>query len=222
MAKILLVEDDKELCTIIEKWFLAERHTIEIVHDGEDAIYRMLGGFYDLVILDLTIPKIDGIEVCRRYRSAKGISPIIMLTGRNLIVEKTVGFEAGADDYLTKPFSVKELSLRVGALLRRPPDYTDMVLRAGRLTLDTAKHTVHLDGKQLNLPPTDYSLLEFLMRNANKVFSSEQLIDRVWHTDKSPGDNAVRSAIKRLRQAIKDDEGLIIENIKKIGYRLNA
>ncbi|MBI5171880.1 MAG: response regulator transcription factor [Candidatus Melainabacteria bacterium] len=222
MAKILLVEDDKELCSIVEKWFLTERHTIEVVHDGEDAIYRMLGTFYDLIILDLSIPKLDGIEVCRRYRSARGTSPIIMLTGRNLIVEKTVGFEAGADDYLTKPFSVKELSLRVGALLRRPRDYSDGVITVGKLTLDTSKHMVHLEGRQLNLPPTDYCLLEFLMRNANKVFSSDQLIDRVWHTDKTPGDNAVRSAIKRLRQAIDDEDGLIIENIKKIGYRLNS
>jgi DNA-binding response OmpR family regulator len=222
VPKILLVEDDKELCPVIEKWLRSEKHIVETVHDGEEALDRMLGAFYDLIILDLSIPKIDGIEVCKRFRNQKGKTPIIMLTGRNLLAEKIVGFDAGADDYLTKPFSVKELSLRVEAVLRRPPDYFDGLVSVGNLKLDKARHSVLLNDRPLDLQFTDYHLLEFLMRHPNTVFTSEQLIDRVWHTDKSPGDNAVRSAIKRLRQAIGDPDGLLIENIRKVGYRLNA
>lgn len=222
MAKILLVEDDLEMQAVIERWLVSCNHTVEICDNGEDALNYMLGAYFDLIVLDLSLPKLDGIEVCKRYRDSRGASPIIMLTGRNLIADKVKGLDLGADDYVTKPFSVKELSSRITAILRRPRDQYQQVIAAGKFSLDSRKHTILMDEKPITLNPTDYNLIQFFIRHPNTIFSCDELIDKVWHTGAEPGNDAVRSAIKRIRQAINDTDGLIIENVKKVGYRLNT
>lgn len=222
MAKILVVDDDQSLCLLVQQTLIGEHHTVEVAFDGQSANDRLLGSFYDLVILDLCMPLVDGVEVCRLYRKNGGKAPVLMLTGRSHIDEKVTGFNIGADDYVTKPFSLKELILRVGALLRRPPLSVDEQIRIGRLLLNLARRTVYLDDLELSLAPVDYKLLEFFMRNPDRVYSVDELIERVWHTDKEPGDYAVRSSVKRLRKAIEDPEGAVLANVKLLGYRLNS
>ena len=144
-----------------------------------------------------------------------------MLTGKSLVVEKEIGLDSGADDYVTKPFSVKELAARVRAILRRPQGYKSDVIVNGPLELNLASHQITRNQVALDLLPVDFALLEFFMRHAGEVFSTEALISRVWHTDKSPTDNAVRSSIKRIRQAIDDEEQpSLIETVNRVGYKL--
>ena len=221
MAKILLVEDDQELAGTIAKWFTLERHVIETALDGLDGMDRVMGGSYDIIILDWQLPFVDGIEICKKYRATNGTTPIIMLTGKSLVVEKEIGLDSGADDYVTKPFSVKELAARVRAILRRPQGYKSDVIVNGPLELNLASHQITRNQVALDLLPVDFALLEFFMRHAGEVFSTEALISRVWHTDKSPTDNAVRSSIKRIRQAIDDEEQpSLIETVNRVGYKL--
>ena len=223
MAKILLVEDDQDIADTVAASLTANLYTVEVANDGQAGWERLRLGEYDLIILDINLPYIGGIEICRRFRSGGGITPILMLTARGAISEKELGFDAGADDYLTKPFNIRELSARVKALLRRPPSIQSSVISARSITLDSKNHTVTNAGKPVELSPIDFAVLEFLMRRTEEVFTVDVLITRVWNTDKEVGPDAVRSSIKRLRQALDTDpENSIIENIHKIGYRLRS
>jgi DNA-binding response OmpR family regulator len=178
-------------------------------------------GSFDVIVLDWMLPSLDGIEICRRYRAARGVTPIIMLTGKSMVSEKELGLDNGADDYLTKPFSVRELSARVRALIRRPQDPHSDVITNGPIILETAARKITREGSPVELLPVDFAVLEFFMRNAGEVFSTEALIERIWHSDSRPTDNAVRSSIKRIRQAI-DSNGAdsLIETVNRVGYRL--
>lgn len=222
MAKILVVDDDQALCLLVQRALICEHHTAEVAFDGQAAIDRLLGTFYDLVVLDLSLPVINGIEVCKLYRKNGGKAPVLMLTGRSHIEEKTAAYNTGVDDYVTKPFSMQELLLRVRALLRRPPASADEEIRIGRLLLNLTRRAIKLDDCQLDLSPTDYNLLEFFMRNPNRIYSANELIERVWNKENETSDYAVRSSIKRLRKSIEDPDGKILENIKLMGYRLNS
>lgn len=221
MPKILIVEDDKQLAQSVAKWFQMESHLVETVNDGQQGLDRVLAGHYDVVILDIDLPGLSGLEILTQYRSQRGTMPIIMLTGKNSTAEKEQGLDAGADDYVTKPFSVKELAARVRAVLRRPAIMQSSVVQLGNLTLDQKARKICKGSEQLNLNTIDFSLLEFLMRHPGKFFSAEALIERVWQTDEPPGTDAVRSSIKRIRQAIDaDGEDSLIESIKRVGYRI--
>jgi len=223
MPKILLVEDDRELADTVARYLSIERNTVEVVHDGREGLERVLGCEYDVIILDIELPNVDGVEICRQFRARGGQTPMIMLTGRALIVEKELGLDAGADDYLTKPFSVRELSARLRALTRRPHVLKSNKIKVGKLTLDPAAHQISKDSKPLDLLPVDYALLEFLMRHPNQLFSADVLIEKVWHTDKMASSVAVRGAISRVRKAIDDEEEeSMIETVSKVGYRLRS
>lgn len=220
MAKILLIEDDAELSSTVAKWLTLERHTVDVANDGNDGLDRVLGSTYDIIVSDVTLPGVDGFEICRQFRDSGGHTPVIMLTGKNHIQDKETGFDAGADDYLTKPFSVRELGARIRALLRRPEVFRGGIT-VGPLALDLASHQILKDGEPLDLLPVDYALLEFLMRHAGETFSTDTLITRVWSTDKFPTVEAVRSAIKRIRKLIDNDgQESLIETVNKVGYRL--
>ena len=220
MAKILLIEDDPELSATVAKWLTLERHTVDVANDGNDGLDRVLGASYDIIVSDVTLPGVDGFEICRQFRSQGGHTPVIMLTGKNHIQDKETGFDAGADDYLTKPFSVRELGARIRALLRRPEVFRSDIA-VGPLALDLASHQILKNGVPLDLLPVDYALLEFLMRHPGETFSTDTLITRVWSTDKFPTVEAVRSAVKRIRKLIDTDgEESLIETVNKVGYRL--
>jgi len=223
MAKILLIDDDIDLATVISAWLTSESHSVEMVHAGHEALERLRLCQYDLVLLDWQLPEISGLEILRSYRNEKGLTPVIMLTGNKSIDDKASGLDVGADDYLTKPFHMMELSARIRAVLRRTTGSPSNVLRVGGLVLDPSKHKVLKDAVEVTLLPREFALLEFLMRHPDTVFSSESLLQRVWHSDSEATVEAIRTCIKRLRQKIdQDDDNSVIQTVARIGYKLKA
>lgn len=225
MTKILLVEDDKDLTVVIDEWLQAQNFTLDIAHDGREGYEYLRSGHYDVVILDWDLPGLSGVDICRKYRAANGTTPILMLTGKGQIVDKEKGLDSGADDYLTKPFSMRELSARLRALARRPAAIVSDVLRVGDLELDPVRHILLKAGKDVHLLPKDFALLEFLMRHPGDVFSSESLLQRVWNLDTEATTEAVRTSVKRIRQVIDagaDENTSMIENVRRVGYRLKS
>jgi|688.fasta_scaffold417072_1 DNA-binding response OmpR family regulator len=222
MAKILLVDDDVELTSTVSHSLRVERHNLEIAHDGADGLELMLLSSYDLIILDWLLPGLSGIEVCQAYRNKGGKSPIIMLTGRGNEQDKVQGLITGADDYLVKPFSMRELIARITALLRRPNSFAPQVLKVADIEMDLGSHQVTKGGRLLELRPIDFALLEFFMRHTNEVFSTDFILRRVWSTDDAGSSDALRTALKRLRKQIDGDdaESSMIENIPRVGYRM--
>jgi DNA-binding response OmpR family regulator len=225
MAKILFVEDDVNLAEMVVEWLTFEHHNVEVVHNGRAGMDRIRLAKYDLVILDRNLPEVDGVEICRAHRSDGGTTPIIMLTGMNAITDKETGLDTGADDYLTKPFSVKELSARIRALMRRSSRATNNILKIRNISLDPTKHIAFKDGVEVHLLPREFALLEFFMRHPGEVFSSEALLQRIWQTDSEASPDAVRTCLKRLRRKIDDSENeetSIIQTVPRVGYRMRT
>ncbi len=221
MAKILYVEDDAELQYSVALLLRAERHTVEAVEFGQEALDRLANAQFDLIILDINLADVDGKTVCSTYRRGGGKTPVLMLTGKVEIIDRTTGLDSGADDYLTKPFDNRELLARVRALMRRPIETAlSNTLRHGCIELDTITRKVSRNGIEVYMQPRDFELLELLMRHPTQTFSNDALLDRVWHVDNEVSFNALRSSIKRIRQKIGDTNGDIIENIPKVGYRM--
>ena len=223
MAKVLIVEDDVSLGKMIRDWLLMEHHKVEIVTDGAEAQNMLKVYEYDILILDWELPHVSGIEILKDFRGRGGTTPVLVLTGKGEIDDKETGFDAGADDYLTKPFHGKELTARLRALLRRPEGYVGDLLKFAHLTLDQQNFQVMKNGEEIRLLPKEFALLEFLMRNPNRVFAAEALLNRVWVTESEATVDALTTCIKRLRKKI-DVEGQpsIIRTIHGVGYRLEA
>ena len=223
MAKLLLVEDDTDLSGRVNMWLSSQQHAVECVFDGVEASERLKFYQYELVILDWNIPQKTGIEVCQEYRSRGGNTPILMLTGKSSINEKEMGLDAGADDYLTKPFHLKELSARIRALLRRPVAYAGTTLKVGTLELNPSSHQVTSDGREINLLPKEYAVLEFLLRHPNEVFSPDALLNRVWNSESDASSDTVYTYIKTLRKKISPDApSSIIKTVHGVGYKLES
>lgn len=222
MAKILIVEDDRDLGAMVVDWLTFEHHNVEIVHNGQEGLERLQISEYDAVILDWELPGLHGIDVVRQYRGGGGITPIIMLTGKGTIGDKEAGLDSGADDYLTKPFNMKELSARLRAVLRRPAGVASNILKVRDIEMDPGKYLVKKAGVEITLLPKEFSLLEFFMRHPNQVFSSEALIQRVWNSDSEATGDAIRTCLKRLRKKLGDDNDKepIIQTVHGVGYRL--
>jgi two-component system OmpR family response regulator len=221
MAKILLVEDDVDLTVMIVEWLSFEHHSVEVVHNGREGMERLRLCHYDAVILDWSLPEMTGLEICRQYRQESGVAPVIMLTGKNSISDKENGLDSGADDYLTKPFNMKELSARIRAVLRRASNSPTNILTVGELTIDPTKYKLTKNGKEIQLLPREFALLEFLMRHPDEVFSGDALLQRVWHSESDATSDAIRTCIKRLRQKIDgDSDDSVIQTISRVGYKL--
>ncbi|MCA0314814.1 MAG: response regulator transcription factor [Candidatus Melainabacteria bacterium] len=222
MSKILLVDDDTELTSVLGEWLEGEGYIVEASDCGEDALSRLAHYEYDLVVMDVGLPDMDGYKVCSTYRSRGGALPVIMLTGRGQISDKTQGFESGADDYLTKPFHPVELGARLRALLRRPRQMMSDVLSAGHISIDGNSRRVLKSGAEIKLLPQEFNLLLFFMRNPNKVFSSEEILDKVWSNEKDTAADTVRVHINKLRKKI-DEEGKnsILRTVHGSGYILD-
>ena len=226
MAKILLVEDDQDLSMMVKAGLEGERHVVDCAFDGEEAMHLLQSEEYDLVVLDWQLPKLSGIDVLKKLRLMSKPVSVIMLTGKSGIDHKEEGMDTGADDYLTKPFDMRELQARLRALLRRPgcaAGAAGNTLIAGDLELDPVKYRLTRGGKDIHLTPKDFALLEFFLRNPEHVFSVQTILSRVWSYDSDASPEGLRAAIRRIRKAVDisdDPNESIIENVARVGYRL--
>lgn len=225
MPKILLVEDDKDLTFLIDEWLRSEHFTLDICHDGKEGYEYVRQGQYDLMIIDWDLPGMSGVDICRKYRLSEGKTPILMLTGKSRIDDKEQGLDSGADDYLSKPFHMRELSARLRALSRRPVENVGKVIKIGIIEMDLSGHKVYKNGTVVHLTPKEFALLEWLASHPGEMFSIEGLLQRVWPLEKESTSIAVRTAVCRIREKLddSDDESKsIIEGVRKVGYRLRV
>lgn len=223
MAKILLVEDDRDLCCMISDALGAQTHTVEMVHTGTEGRERLLCFQYDAVILDWELPGVSGVDVLKEARNRGNTTPVLMLTGKSATNEKELGLDSGADDYLTKPFAMREFQARIRAILRRPLGYSGTLLTSGDLSLDPVLHKLTRNGQEIKLLPKELSLLEFFMRHKGQVFSAEAVLNRVWSSESEASPESFRTCLKRLRQKIdRDGEQSVIEYVHGLGYRMNT
>ena len=202
MAKILVAEDDQAVADTLIDVLTLQRHTIEHVVDGQEALSRLKIYDYDAAILDWSLPSLDGPDICSLYRQSGGTIPILILTAKSAVSAKASGLDAGADDYLTKPFDIEELNARVRALLRRSPRLSDKELTANGLRLNLNQKRVFRDAEEIILVPKEYAVLEFLLRHKGQTFSPEELLNRVWSAESDSTVDAVRQCVKRLRNKI--------------------
>jgi DNA-binding response OmpR family regulator len=223
MPKVLIVDDDEDLRMVIADGLKHQKFLSEEVANGTEAKERLEASTYDLIILDWNLPDTPGIDVCRWFRSRGGSTPILMLTGRGVIGDKLTGFDAGADDYLTKPFEMRELIARLNALMRRGGMVAPTrALTLGALALDPPSHCATLDGKDIQLTPKEFDILEFFMRHPGHVFSAETILDRLWQNSTEVSPDIVRVYIKRLREKLdKHGRGSLIKNVHSVGYKLS-
>lgn len=224
MAKILFVEDDKDLTEMVNDWLSADGYSVEIVHDGTEGWEVLRNGKFDLIILDWHLPGgLSGPEICRKYRDTDGKAPVIMLTGRTEITEKEQGFDAGVDDYLTKPFNLKELSARLRALLRRPPNKLSNIIANGDIEINLVKRVVTKSGAKVQMQAREFDLLEYFMLRPDEDLSTDVLIKRISKPGFEATAESLLETITALRKKLDDsqDQSLsIITTIPKVGYSL--
>lgn len=221
--RILLVEDDSRVASFIRRGLKEENYAVDLAPDGEQALFLAQSEPYDLVVLDLLLPKRDGLEVLRYLRSKRVTVPILVLTAKDGLEDKVAGLDAGADDYLTKPFGFEELLARVRALLRRRGDMVPTVLRIADLEMDTLRRQVTRRGKEIVLTNREYALLEFLLRHPNQVVTRSSLAQHVWEHDFDTFSNVIDVHIARLRRKIDDGfSPQLLRTIRSIGYKLEV
>lgn len=223
-VRILVVDDEIDLANAIATSLRREGYAVDVANDGQGALDRLMINPYDLVTLDLTLPDIDGREVCRLIRSDDRFDPttrVLMVTARDAVEERVAGLDDGADDYLVKPFALPELSARVRTLLRRETSGSDAVLALGALSLDTAQHKVEWDGSEISLTTKEFALLRYFLQHAGDVLSQERLLEHVWDEAMDPFTNTVRVTVGTLRRKLTAASGeQHIETVIGAGYRL--
>jgi len=217
--RVLVAEDDQRLARILKRGLEADGHVVDVVHDGDAAFLHGLDDTYEVLVLDVMMPGIDGFEVVRRLRDRRVGTPAMMLTARGELDDRVRGLDSGADDYLVKPFAFEELSARLRALGRRST-VQQPTLAAGAVELDALKHEVRVRGERVELSPTEYRLLEVLTRNAGRALSRPVLLSRVWGYDDEPESNAVDLYIHYLRRKLGG--AVTISTVRGVGYRLDA
>lgn len=222
--KILLIEDDIRISEAIAEALRDRRYVVEIARDGELGLTFAETDTFDLIILDLMLPKLDGISVCRQLRNAGNKTPILMLTARDTSSDKVLGLDVGADDYVVKPFDLPELLARIRALLRRQTVTFSPILEWENLKLNPNECQVMYEEKTLNVTPKEYALLELFLRNGSRVLSRSVILERVWAFEDMPGEETVKVHLRSLRQKLKaaGAPANFIENVYGLGYRLNA
>ena len=219
--RILLIEDEKSVAAFIKKGLEEELYTVDVARDGEEGLLNALSIPYDAIVLDVVLPLVNGVEVCKRIRQ-KGIqTPVMMLTARDSVTDKVSGLDSGADDYLTKPFIFEEFLARIRALLRRKGNEI-AELQCRELRIDILSHKAYIAAHELTLRPKEFAILEYLVRNKGRVLSRTQILENVWGYNYDPTTNIVDVHIKSLREkihAVSDEE--YIRTIRGVGYSID-
>ena len=220
--KILIVEDEKTLCETIGKHLTAAGYTVDLCFEGDDALFYIEGTEYDAVVLDIMLPGTDGLTILKTIRDKQNLTPVLLLTAKSTVEDKVKGLDCGADDYLTKPFSLDELTARLRVLIRRQGGTggrADNTLTVGPLTLDTATRSATRDGKEIKLTAKEYSILEYLMRNQGVVLSRDKIEQHIWNYDYTGSSNVIDVYIRTLRKKIDADFDVkLIQTVRGMGY----
>lgn len=219
--RVLIVEDETKMAAFLKQGLEEQRYAVDVAHNGEDGLHWAINFPFDLIILDVMLPGLDGMELCRVLRDRRIDVPILMLTARDTIDDRVAGLDCGADDYLVKPFAFRELLARLRALTRRDTPHLTSVLHMGELSLDTVTHTAKRGNRPIELTAKEYELLEFFMLHPNQVLSRTLIAEHIWNYDYSPESNVVDVYIRYLRRKIDDGyEDKYIRTLRGTGYQL--
>ncbi|OGG15370.1 DNA-binding response regulator [Candidatus Gottesmanbacteria bacterium RIFCSPHIGHO2_02_FULL_39_11] len=220
--RILLVEDERRLANVVKKGLTEEGFAVDIAYDGEEGKYLAESEEYDLIILDITLPKADGITICKELRKKNIKTPILMLTARATLEEKVIGLDSGADDYITKPFAYLELRSRIHALIRRSKGESSPTLSVADLELDPIKHLLTRNGKPITLTPKEFSVLELLLRHKDEVVSRTMIIEHVWDYNFDSMSNVVDVFLAAIRRKVdKGAKVKLIHTLHGVGYKIS-
>jgi heavy metal response regulator len=223
MMRILVVEDEKKVASFIKKGLEEEGYAVDVAADGEEGLALALICVHDLIILDIRLPKMDGLHVLQALRQGSVTIPVLLLTVRATIEDKVLGLDAGADDYLTKPFAFQELVARVRALLRRRVEAEPTILRMADLALDPARRTVTRGGETIDLTPREFALLDYFMRNPGRVLTRTMIAEHVWDYSFDTSTNVIDVYVNYLRRKVDADrEPKLLRTIRGVGYVLKA
>ncbi len=217
--KILVVEDNIKLASLLQRALQEEDHIVDVVEDGQAALERAAAIEYDMLILDWMLPGVDGVSVCRALRGRGAITPILILSARAEISERVVGLDAGADDYVPKPFDLGELLARVRALGRRS-QHSDCIVKVGPLALDRLEHHATVNGEDVDLTPREFALLTYLARESGRAVPRSELLRNVWEISFDPGSNVVDAHIKKVREKL-GAFGTLVQTVRGVGYRVS-
>lgn len=221
--RVLLVEDEHRLASIVKRGLEEEGYAVDLAYDGKEGFSMAQVGDYDLVVLDLMLPALDGLSIVRGLRQKRNNVPVLILTARDSVDDLVAGLDSGADDYITKPFAFRELLARSRALIRRDSMVRDPVIRIGDLEVDTVSHRVRRAGRPIELTSREYGVLEFLVRNPNHVLSRTQIAEHVWDYDFTAISNVVDVYIRHLRRKIDEEfEPKLIQTVRGSGYQLRS
>ena len=216
--RILLVEDEKKLSDVIKKGLIEDGYAVDQAFNGEEGLYLAESESYDVIILDIMLPKLDGMTICRELRKKGIVIPVLMLTAKTRVEDKVTGLNVGADDYLTKPFEFIELKSRVHALIRRSSQKPVSVISIGDIEIDTVKHIVKKKGKEIELTAKEFAILEFLARHKDEVVTRTQIMEHIWDYNFEGLSNVVDVFIASLRKKMK---GKVIKTVHGVGYKLS-
>jgi DNA-binding response OmpR family regulator len=220
--RVLVVDDDRRLCNVVRRGLVEEAYAVDLAYDGEEGEYMAEVNPYDLIILDIMMPKKDGIEVCEELRAKRINTPILMLTARDTVDDRVRGLDAGADDYMVKPFSFNELLARARALVRREALTKSPEIELGDLVLNTQTREVRRGDRTIELTTKEYVILEYFMRHPNVVVTRTMLEEHAWDYDFDSVSNLVDVYIRRLRRKLDDDGQSLLQTVRGAGYRLKA
>jgi heavy metal response regulator len=221
--RILVVEDEHGIAQFLRQGLSEAGYAVDVARDGEEGLDYALLAEYDIIVLDIKLPRMDGLRLLRELRDRSIKTPVLLLTARDTVEDRVHGLDAGADDYLVKPFAFPELLARIRVLLRRPPLQRDIVLRVGDFEMDTARREVRRAGRLIELRPREFALLEYLMRHPNQVLTRTQIAEHVWNFDFYNESNVIDVYIGYLRRKV--DRGFdqpLIHTVRGVGYRLSA